>query len=86
MTDLREKQPAVRHIEPMPAANYEVELKAWPYSSIKSENVISRKLIYRLHADSFAHAFRMAVVLRDTVRAMHDIWISEIVRIEECGA
>lgn len=83
MSDLRDKEPPVRRFDPMPAANYEVELKAWPYSSIKSENVISRTLIYGIQADSFAQAFRIAVVLRDTVRAMHDIWVSEIVRIQE---
>jgi hypothetical protein len=82
MSDLRDKQPLERKFLCAPA-NYEIELKAWPYSSIKSENVISPKLIYQLHADSFHDALRIATLLRDTVRAMHDIWVCEIVRIEE---
>ena len=83
MSDMRDKQPAERRFDAMPAANYEVEIKAWPYSGCRSEDVMCKKLIYNLQADSFSHAFRMAVVLRDTVRAMHDIWVSEITRIEE---
>ena len=83
MSDMRDKQPAERRFNPMPAANYEVEIRAWPYHGCRSEEVMSRKLIYNIHADSFSHAFRMAVVLRDTVRAMHNIWVSEINRIEE---
>ncbi len=83
MSDMREKQPEMRVFDPMPSANYEVEIRAWPYSGIRSENVISRKLIYHIHADSFTGAVRIATVLRDTVRAMHDIWVSEIVRIQE---
>lgn len=83
MSDMREKQPAVRVFDAMPASNYEVELKAWPYHSIQSEDVISPKLVYRIHADDFGAAHRMAILLRDTVRSMHDIWKSEIVRIEE---
>ena len=83
MSDLRDKEPPERRFDPMPAANFEVELRAWPYSSIKSENVISRKLIYGVQADNFHGALRIATLLRDTVRAMHDIWVCEIVRIEE---
>lgn len=67
----------------MPGANYEVELKAWPYSGIKSADVISPKLIYHIQADSFLQATHIATALRDTVRAMHDIWVAEIVRIQE---
>lgn len=85
MSDMREKQPPERRFDPMPCANFEIELRAWPYSSIKSEDVISRKLIYNIHAATFRDAFLVACVLRDTVRAMHDIWVSEICRIEEMG-
>lgn len=83
MGDAREKQPEFRTFPMMPAANYEVEIKAWPYSGVKSEDVMSRKLIYHIQADHFTQAHHIAIVLRDTVRAMHDIWVSEIVRIEE---
>lgn len=86
MSDGREKQPEHRTFDPMPAANYEVEIKAWPYFGIKSEDVISRKLVYRVHADNFRGAMNIAALLRDTVMAMHDIWVSEIVRIEEKSA
>lgn len=83
MSDMRDKEPPERRFDPMKAANFEVELRAWPYSSIKSENVISRKLLYNIQADSFHGALGIATLLRDTVRAMHDIWVCEIVRIEE---
>ena len=83
MSDAREKQPESRTFSPMPAANYEVEIKAWPYFGVQSENVMSRKLIYHIRADNFTQAHHIAIVLRDTVRAMHDIWVSEVVRIEE---
>jgi hypothetical protein len=85
MGDMREKQPPVREFTPMTAANYEVELSAWPYSTIKSEDVISRKLIYRIHAADFSAAGKFAAVLCETVQAMHDIWTAKIVRIQECG-
>ena len=83
MSDSRDKQPDQRIFDPMPAANYEVEIKAWTYSGIKSENVMSRKLVYHVQADNFRGALNIATLLRDTVKAMHDIWVSEIVRIEE---
>lgn len=83
MSDAREKQPEKRVFDSMPSANFEVKLRAWPYSGIKSEDVISRELVYRIHAQTFGDAYKFAVVLRDTVRAMHDIWVCEIARIEE---
>jgi hypothetical protein len=83
MSDMREKQPLERVFKPMPCANYEIELKAWPYSGIQSENVISRKLMYQVRAENIKQAMNFAIVLRDTVRAMHDIWVSEIVCIRE---
>ena len=81
--DGREKQPPERRFEPMIGASYEVELKAWPYNGIKSKDVISRKLIYEIAADNFKSALSIALVLQDTVRAMHDIWVCDIVRIQE---
>ena len=83
MSDMQDKEPPQRCFERRTKANSEGELRAWPYSSIKSENVISRKLIYGVQADNFHGALRIATLLRDTVRAMHDIWVCEIVRIEE---
>lgn len=80
---MRDKEPPERRFDAMKAANFEVELRAWPYSGIKSEDVISRKLIYSIQADSFHGALGIAMLLRDTVRAMHDIWVCEVVRIEE---
>lgn len=86
MGDTREKQPAERAFDPMPAASFEVELRAWPYSGIKSEDVISPKLVYRIQADNMRQALGFAIVLQDTVRAMHDIWVCKIVRVEEVTA
>ena len=83
MTDLRNKQPAVRTLTAMPSTNYEVELKAWTYHGVKNEDVISGKLIYHVAADNFTQAHNIAVVLCDAVRAMPDIHVAEIVRIEE---
>ncbi len=83
MSDGREKQPPTRVFDPMPGAKFEVELRAWPYSGIKSEDVISSKLVYAIAAENMRQALSFAIVLQDTVRAMHDIWVCEIVRIQE---
>lgn len=83
MTDTREKQPAELTFPPMHAANYEVEIKAWPYNGIKSEDVIAPKLIYHIQADNFVGACDIAVMLRNTVAAIHNIWVTEIVRVQE---
>lgn len=85
MSDLRDKQPPERIFEIHKPSNitHEIELSAWPYSGISSEDVISRKLIYRVCADDFDDARAMAGIALQTVQAMHDIWKTNIVRISE---
>lgn len=85
MSDMRDKQPAERifNIGTKGNQNYEAEITAWTYHSIKSEDVLSPKLIYRFRADDFDDARRIMDVALQTIRAMHDIWQAKIVRIEE---
>ncbi len=87
MSDLRDKQPAekVFNIGTKGNQNFEAEITAWTYHSIKSENVLSPKLIYRFRADDFDDARRIMDVALQTIRAMHDIWQAKIIRIEEKG-
>jgi hypothetical protein len=87
MSDMRDKQPAERvfTINTKGSYAYEAELTAWTYHSIKSEDVMSRKLIYRFRADHFDAARGIMDVALQTVAAMHDIWQTKIVRIEEKG-
>ncbi len=83
MTDMREKEPPERVVHTMQSSNYEIVISAWPYSSLKSEDVISRKLIYREQSETFGEASRIAAVLRDTVQAIHDIWVAKVVSVSE---
>ena len=87
MSDMRDKQPPVREftIGTKGNQNYEAEITAWTYSSVKSEDVLSPKLIYRFRADNFDDARRIIDVALQTIQAMHDIWQAKIVRIEEKG-
>jgi hypothetical protein len=87
MSDMRDKQPPVREftIGTRGNQNYEAEITAWTYHSIKSEDVLSPKLIYHFRADNFDDARRIIDVALQTIQAMHDIWQAKIVRIEEKG-
>lgn len=87
MSDQRDPEPAERvfQIAPKGVANYEAEIAAWPYSGCRSDKVMSRKLIYRLCAQSFNDARQQAEIALQTVQAMHDIWLAKLVRIEEKG-
>ena len=85
MSDLRELQPPERvfEIALRGTVTHEIEITAWPYSGIKSEKVISEKLIYRVSAVGFDDARAQAEIALQTVKAMHDIWEAKIVRIAE---
>lgn len=85
MSDLRELQPPERTFEiaKKGTATHEIEISAWPYHSIKIEEVISRRLIYRVSAERFDDARMQAEIALQTVQAMHDIWLAKIVRIAE---
>lgn len=85
MTDLREPEPALVtfDVEGPGCTRFEFEIAAWPYHGMSNDKVIARSLVYRTHCDSFREAYRMAMLARDTVQAVHDVWQARIVRIQE---
>lgn len=85
MSDMRDPEPAERVFTVNTRGNqcYEAEIAAWPYHGCRSEKVISRKLVYRYRADDFDHARSIADMALQTVKAVHDIWQTKLVRIEE---
>lgn len=88
MSDMRDLQPPERTFQIVKSGlvTHEIEIAAWPYSSIKNETVISRKLIYRVGAEHFDDARMQAEIALQTIKAMHDIWQAKIVRIAETSA
>jgi hypothetical protein len=85
MSDMRDPEPAERVFEIKTRGNqrYEAELAAWPYHGCRSDKVLSRKLIYRFNADNFDHARQILDLAYQTVAAVHDIWQTKIVSIQE---
>lgn len=85
MSDMREPEPPQRVFD-IPggghADRFEIEIAAWPYSSLRNEKVISRSLVYRVGCRDFADAARIADMLRQTVDAIHDVWMARIERIQ----
>lgn len=89
MSDLRELEPPLREITLGWGSGhefFEIDIVAWPYSSFRSENVISPKIRYRLRCSSFDEAMKFAEVARRTVQAVHDVWLAKVVRVEETRA
>lgn len=64
---------------------YEAEIAAWVYHGVKNEKVISRKLIYQYRAENFDQARSIVDMALQTVAAVHDVWQTKLVRIEEMG-
>lgn len=89
MNDLRDKEPPERTLDftddTFGAYTWEAVLYAWPYSSIQSETVYSRKVIVRFRAERMRHAMGFAESIATTIKAAHDVWrtgVDEIRKVQ----
>lgn len=87
MSDMRDKQPKHQTIDMLRQgggrAAYEIDVIAWPYSGIKSEDVYARLTTFMVRAEDFKQACYIGEVLSTAIGAAHDIWVSKVVRVSE---
>lgn len=78
MSDRRDKQPKERFLDfsndTFGSTNWEAIVHVWPYSSIRNEDVYSRKVILHFKADRMRHAMGFAESIATTIKAAHDVW------------
>lgn len=90
MSDLREKEPAERVLDftddTFGSCLWEAVLHAWVYSSLKNENVYSRKVVVRFRAERMRHAMGFAESIAATIKAAHDVWETGVDEIRKVNA
>lgn len=85
MADLREKQPDEQTLdltkEIKGSYQFSAEIQVWPYSSIKNEDVYSRKLTIIFGSQNMRDAHGVAQSISAAISLAHDVWQTNVWKI-----